>query len=160
MMVQILAQMLKIHQRLNRLAKEKTELLKQNDVENLEKLLKAEEAKVHLLEEAERKRQAAVYDFMKNHGIEHEEPTMSVLSQYLTGKEKEQFQALHAELTEAAAELKRRNELNEQLTKQSLFFINAQLAMLSPDSQTSVTYQHPNDKKISQRRHSIFDSKA
>lgn len=159
-MIQTLAQLLKIQQRLNDLAKEKTELLKQNEVQKLEKLLKAEEAEVYLLEEAERKRQTAVSNFMQKQGIENEETTMSALSRYLTGEDKELFEKLHVKLMEEVVELRERNELNEQLTKQSLYFVNAQLAFLSPESTTNVTYQRPNNKTEGQSRQSIFDSKA
>lgn len=159
-MIQTLAQLLKIQQRLNQLAKEKTELLKQNEVQRLEKLLKAEEVEVYLLEEAERKRQTAVVDFMRKHEIKNEEMTMSALSHYLTGKEKELFEQLHEKLMETVVELKERNDLNEQLTKQSLYFVNAQLAILSPESSANVTYQRPNHKNEETSRQSIFDSKA
>lgn len=159
-MIQTLAQLLKIQQRLNHLAKEKTDYLKQNAVQELERLLKVEETEVNLLEEAERKRQMAVTDFIHQHDIENENVTMSTLSRYLTGKEKDLFEKLQIKLGKEAVKLKNQNTLNDELTKQSLYFVNVQLEMLSPKSTATVTYQPPSTKSSDQSRRSIFDSKA
>lgn len=159
-LIQSLAQVLKSQQRLNEIALEKTELLKKNEVKKLEELLKKEELEIHLLEQTERKRLAAVTEFMNQNGIEAEDTTMSALLPYLTGNDKERFEKLQMKLVEELVELKERNELNEQLTKQSLYFVNASLAMLSPEETTAMTYQRPNNKKQEQGRQSIFDSKA
>lgn len=158
--IQSLEQLLKIQQRLNELAEEKTELLKKNEVKKLEELLKSEELEVHLLEQAELKRQTVVAEFLRKNGIEAEDTTLSALYPYLTGQDKQQFDKLQMKLVEVLVELKERNELNEQLTKQSLYFVNASLAMLSPESNASVTYQRPDHKTQAQGRQSIFDSKA
>lgn len=160
MLEETLTQLLDIQKRLNELAREKTEVIKQNDVEKLEELLKAEETTVQLLEKVEDKRQAVVSAFLKEHRIEDAEPTMSTLANYLPAEQKQRFEELHEALLEEIVELKERNELNDLLTKQSLYFINASLELVSPESE-KMNYQNPKSKQTPPpSRQSFFDSKA
>jgi len=158
--VQTLSRLLEIQERLLKTAQEKIELLKNNDVEQLEKLLKEEAKEVDLLEKVERERQTAVAEFIKQRGIETEEHTLSAILPHLNENEQEAVEQLQEKLVETIADLKQYNDLNEQLTKQSLYFVNAQLAALTPDTDSPYTYQHPNQKPKTQRPKSIFDSKA
>lgn len=158
--VQSLSRMLEIQVRLLETAREKIELLKNNDVEQLEKLLKKEEKEVDLLEKVERERQTAVAEFIKQHGIETEEHTLSAIMPYLDENDQKTIEQLQEKLLETIADLKQYNDLNEQLTRQSLYFVNAQLAALTPNTDSTYGYQHPNQKLKPQRPQSIFDSKA
>lgn len=159
--IQSLSRLLEIQECLLKTAEEKIELLKNNDVEQLEKLLKKEEKEVDLLEKVEQERQLAVANFMKQHGIESEEDTLSSIVPYLNEEDKQLVQQLSEKLVQTMVELKEYNDLNEQLTKQSLYFVNAQLAAFSPETDSTYAYQHPNQKhKTQQRTQSIFDSKA
>lgn len=158
--IESLSRLLEIQERLIKTAQEKIELLKNNDVEKLEKLLKEEEKEVDLLEKVERERQTAVAEFITQHGIETEEHTLSAIMPYFDENDRKVVTQLQEKLLETIADLKQYNDLNEQLTKQSLYFVNAQLAALTPNTDSSYTYQHPNQKPKPQRPQSIFDSKA
>lgn len=158
--VQTLSRLLEIQERLLKTAQEKIELLKNNDVETLETLLKEEEKTVELLEKTEQERQTKVNEFIKQQGIETEEATLSAIIPYMDEKDRQAAEQLQEKMLETIADLKRLNDLNEQLTKQSLYFINAQLAALTPETDSRYTYQRPNQKPNTQRPQSIFDSKA
>lgn len=158
--IETLSRLLEIQERLTKTAQEKIDLLKNNEVEKLEQLLKEEEKAVDLLERLEQERQAAVVEFMKQHGLESEETTLSAIMPHLTEEDQQLVQHLQEKLLQTMVELKQYNDLNEQLTKQSLYFVNAQLAAVTPDTDSTYTYQRPNQKQTAQRPQSIFDSKA
>lgn len=157
--IQSLAMLLKIQQQLNDLTIEKTEFLKQNEIKKLEELLKAEEKQIKLLGKADENRQKAVEDFLSEKGIVIEDVTLSSLFPFMEENERVMIRKLHAKLSEEIFKMKEQNELNQQLTKQSLQFVNASLEMLSPES-VEVTYQHPENKKTGGSHRSFFDSKA
>lgn len=158
-LIQSLAQLLKIQQSLNKIASEKTELLKRNEIQELEKLLQKEEQQVYLLEKADEARHEAVLQFMQAKGVESEDAIVSSLYPLLSEEDQALVEKLQMKLMEELIELKERNELNEELTKQSLYYVNASLTMFNPES-ASVTYKRPNHKMQENERQSIFDSKA
>ncbi|PWA12628.1 hypothetical protein DCC39_05245 [Pueribacillus theae] len=157
--IQSLAMLLKIQQQLNDLTIEKTEFLKQNEIKKLEELLKAEEKQIKLLGKADENRQKAVEDFLNRKGIVIEDVTLSSLYPFMEENDREIIRKLHAKLSEEIIKMKEQNELNQQLTKQSLQFVNASLEMLSPEPE-EVTYKHPENKKTDGSHRSFFDSKA
>ena len=158
-LIEALALLLQEQQALHRLAEEKTEALKKGDMKELERLLSEEDERVKALQQAEELRQKAVSQFLRQKGLADEDITLSVLIKLVSRDEGERLKELRESLIEGISALKKRNELNRQLTTQSLQFVNATLEMLAPQSK-SVTYSRPDDRQEEENRRSMFDSRA
>ncbi len=64
--------------------------------------------------------------------------------------------AVTTELTESITKLKRLEQLNRELLEQSMQFVQMSLNMLNP----TIDHMNYGDKKQTERKHSMFDSKA
>ena len=153
----------KIHHSLYELASNKTNIVKSNQVEELDLILKAEQAHVAAIETIEQQRQVQVKQYLTNkefsytgmptlaHLIEaaHEDPMLAELK------------AQRERLIEAVEMLKVQNDLNQKLVFQSLQFINMSLNTMQPQQQEQVNYS---DKEVlgqnTVSKKSYFDSQA
>jgi flagellar biosynthesis/type III secretory pathway chaperone len=89
-----------------------------------------------------------------------EERTLTVCLSQTEGTERAMLEKLRDDLTAVISELKNINQLNQQLTEQSLQFVNVMLDMLMPQP-PEMNYGAPNKAAAPyEGRRSLFDSKA
>ncbi|QAS53701.1 flagellar protein FlgN [Halobacillus litoralis] len=149
-----------LHESLHVLSKKKTEALKKNDTAAIQGLMTDERKHVQAIEKIEKQRIKDVDAWSANRNLPSEQPTISDLIGLLEGEEKDQLQQAYDELILVLAELKQQEQLNSELTKQSLQFINLSLDMLQPSLQ-SMNYGNQNEQNSGQKpKRSVFDSKA
>lgn len=159
-MIEVIQELLSVHLALNHQAKEKTDYLKDGDIEGLEALIKKEETTVSRLEELEKRRIHEVNEFLSKKGIPAGDLTISELLKFVDPQEQLELLELQHSLLKETTTLKQRNALNQELIEQSLQFINVSLNLFDPYEETA-NYRHPDQmKEPERRRRSLFDSKA
>ena len=153
----------KMHRSLYELALKKTDLVKSNQIEELDHILKTEQAHVAAIETLEQQRQVQVKQYLLNKGISHTgTPTVA---QVVEAAHEEpllaELKELRERLMEVIETLKEQNDLNQKLVFQSLQFVNLSLNMMRPQLQEQVNYS---DKEVLGQntvgKKSYFDSQA
>ncbi|WLD92976.1 flagellar protein FlgN [Alkalihalobacillus sp. AL-G] len=162
-MVGLLSDLHNAHELLFEISVEKTETLKENDVNKLDTLLKEEEKTIQLIERIENDRISAVERLLNEKGIVADDnPSLGQLIRFYNIKEQGQLEELQEKLRETIERLQEQNELNNDLTRQSLQFVNASLSLMEP-TQSTATYERTGQAKQTnsyEQRQSMFDSKA
>ncbi|GGH76700.1 flagellar biosynthesis/type III secretory pathway chaperone [Pullulanibacillus pueri] len=156
-MIDVLQEMVKIHQAFNRLALVKTEALKTGDIKTLGQTIHQEEPLTQRLSQLETERQKLITE---NYGDGQEAVQLSEVIATVPDELKPVLQGLQEELAREVLSLKQRNELNQQLIKQSLDWVQLNINLLDPGAR-STTYSRPNATAPQPNRvRSSFDSKA
>lgn len=141
----------------------KKQAIMDNDVDELVKLLNRESKGMKTIEQLDRERAEAAGLFLQSHGVKSQlNLTVTELSRLVFDQEeKKQLLDLQARLADLLQQLKRKNELNQQLLVQSLEFIDFTLDMLTgKSSQEEAVYHHPSDKGGTPGRPGLFDTRA
>lgn len=159
-LIQTLEKMLLLHKSVNQLAKQKTEMLKTGDTDALNNLLKEERKHIQAIQKFESDRQKASEEFLaKFEQVDKNNLTISECINFANPTEKQKLNQLKSELQTQIKALKGQNELNQQLIKQSLQFVNLSLDLLMPEIDT-YNYERPGQAYQFNEGRSIFNSKA
>ena len=154
----------KLHMSLLRLSNDKTALLKDGDIDGIDQLLKEEQSHLAAIVQMDQKRVTEVKRYLTAQGCAvPAEPTMTQLIELANIPDKEPLAEARDRLLHAIHELKLQNDLNQQLTYQSLQFVNLSLDMVRPRPET-VNYSKNEVQGQSQSgaktKRSSFDSQA
>ena len=153
----------KMHRSLYELAVKKTELVKSNQIEELDRILKTEQAHVAAIETLEQQRQVQVQQYLTSKGFSYNgTPTVAHLVEAAHGEPLlAELKLFRERLIEVIETLKEQNDLNQKLVFQSLQFVNLSLNMMRPQQQDQVNYS---DKEVLGQntvgKKSYFDSQA
>ncbi|WP_223155055.1 flagellar protein FlgN [Alkalibacillus aidingensis] len=143
------------------LSKDKTERLKANDIEAFNDLLMKERKHVQAIEQIEAKREQETKAWFELNAPHIEEQTMTSLIEQVDDQEqKRELEDLFEKLVFVLADLKQQEQLNRDLTQQSLQFVELTLDMLRPNHQKDLNYQKPKAQDSKRSGQSVFDSKA
>lgn len=133
----------RMHKSLFELANKKTDLIKVNDMEQMDEILKMEQAHVAAIETLEQQRQAMVTDYLRAKGIAYTDiPTVAQVIDATDGPEKQDLQEVRERLVALLTDLKKQNDLNQKLVFQSLQFVNLTLDMLRPQRHQTNTFNY------------------
>ncbi|MCL1935317.1 MAG: flagellar protein FlgN [Defluviitaleaceae bacterium] len=137
------------------LAKEKSNIIKSNNIDVLQKITWAETAILGKNQKLEQKRE----DIVKNIGIvlnyNPKELTITKISEIIENKEEiKELISIRDKLKETLEELKQRNEINKNLIKSSLEYIDFSVNMLRGEK------AEPYFEEISTNNTSFFDTKG
>jgi flagellar biosynthesis/type III secretory pathway chaperone len=155
-LIELLEKHVKLHKGLLELAKKKTEVLKKGDIEALSEMMKEEQTYIAAINQVERERIRIVEAMVGKSN----ERTLTACISLAEGTERTMLEKLRDDLTAVISELKNINQLNQQLTQQSLQFVNVMLDMLMPQPQ-NINYAAPNkSSNPNEVGRSLFDSKA
>ena len=160
--VSILEKLEKMHRSLLQFANQKTELVKKGDIEGLDSIIKNEQSHVAAIEVLEKQRLQMVTDYLRAKGFAlADTPTVfHVIEAAETEEERHQLNEVSKQLLSVVDDLKKQNELNQQLVYQSLKFVNISLDMLRPQpDQINYSGNQANEKNIAVKK-SLFDSQA
>jgi flagellar biosynthesis/type III secretory pathway chaperone len=120
--------LLKLHKSLYELAQKKTDIVKNNDIDALNQLLKDEQAHLAAINNLEKDRQknaAALVPWT-------EKPTIEDCLNVVDGVSIEALNRLRTELLDVISQIQQRNDLNQQMIYQSLQFVNLSLSLVAP----------------------------
>ncbi|WP_330948844.1 flagellar protein FlgN [Virgibacillus sp. MG-45] len=153
-----LEKLINVHQTLLNLSQEKTVVLKNGNLDQLQTLLVQERKQIQVLQKMETNRVEAVNNWFQNNDAMTEEQTISNLLEKIKDvSEKEKLTNLTVALTQVMLELKQQEQLNQALVQQSVQFVQLSLDMLSP---TLKNMNYGNNQSAGTTNRSVFDSKA
>ncbi|GAA0285689.1 flagellar biosynthesis/type III secretory pathway chaperone [Gracilibacillus halotolerans] len=159
--ITLLNQLVELHKRLLAVSKEKTDILKEGDFDSLQELLKKEQALVKNITQVEQKRMKELERWSMDKGLNFEEITVTTLIEtYIEGSEKDDLEKVTLELANILHELRSQEDLNKQLTEQSMQFVQLSLNMMAPRPMNNMNYGNKPQQPPSTYKQSIFDSKA
>ena len=154
----------RMHKSLLELANKKTDFIKANDMEQIDEMLKTEQAHVAAIETLEQQRQAMVTDYLRAKGIAFTDiPTVAQVIDATDGPEKQALQEVRERLVALLMDLKKRNDLNQKLVFQSLQFVNLTLDMLQPQRQQASTFNYSGAEvrgEAKKKKKSYYNSQA
>lgn len=132
----------KMHKSLLELALAKTEYIKQGDMEQLDQLIKKEQAHVAAIQTLEQQRQAMVTDYLRAKGIAlTDTPSVAdVINAANNSEYKEALVTVRERLMTLLNELKMQNDLNQKLVFNSLQFINITMDAMRPQRTEQFNY--------------------
>ncbi|MCD5325913.1 MULTISPECIES: flagellar protein FlgN [Pontibacillus] len=150
-----------LHESLLTLSKKKTEALKSDDIDTIQTLLVQERKHVQGINGMESKRAQLVGEWFRFHSPQTEEYTVSAMLRVLPeGEEKQALADLLESFVMVLAQLKEQEQLNTELTQQSLQFVDLTLNMIQPQTK-NMNYGNPKGQQAkSESNRSMFDSKA
>lgn len=156
-LIETLTKLLQLHQNLYQVTLQKTDYLKNNDVEKLKGILKKEQMFVQAVKQIEEERIQLTAQFLGR----GQDLTLTACIEKAEGEQKQRLQQIEKEFTEIIGKLRAANELNRELTHQALQFVSLSLDMLMPQ-ENMTNYQRPNGQQsqIENKRRSLFDSQA
>ena len=159
-LITTLEKLYKLHKSLFDLSVNKTDVIKQGDMSELDRVLKDEQKHLAAINTVEAERQRESSHYLQSRGVPfNQAPTISQCIEHSSFEEQESLAQWQEKLVDIIGELKAQNELNQKLVYQSLQFVNMNLSMTQPQTESS-TYSRPNGEKKAPASRSIFDSKA
>lgn len=151
--------LIKLYTHLLQVSKQKTEVIKDYQLEPLEELLVTERKLIQQIDKAESKRYQAVEAWFDSNEFSGTKRTITVMLEKLAADDsiKTELERLSTQLRDLLTELKKQEELNQQLLVQSLQFVHLSLNMMNP-SMEQINYGQNDTSPLLKR--SVFDSKA
>ncbi|MDR4890000.1 flagellar protein FlgN [Fredinandcohnia sp. QZ13] len=158
-LINLLEKILLLHKKLYTLSEQKSEILKKDDIEALSAHMKDEQQYILAIKQLENERIAVVKKLFGDQYIDENAYTLSNVIDHSEEPNKSILSKLQKEITNTVSELRERNHLNQQLTNQSLQFVNMTLDMIYP-TERNVNYGNPLSNQSKKEHRSMFDSKA
>ena len=148
-----------LHESLLSVSEEKTTRLKENKINDFNHLLKIEQKHVQALEKIEKQRLKEASDLAVSLGLNDNAPVTEIIDHLPNESDKEVLEEKATTLLAYVVDIKQQEDLNRQLLKQSLQFVQLQMDVMQP-SVESLTYGNKNAKEDPATKRSVFDSKA
>ena len=159
-MITVLEQLLSLHEELFEKSKTKTEVIKVGDIEALKAITNEERKLIKMVNTAQKDLLNHAKDFLEQRSISVDTPTLQDCLPYVKAQEHQTLTTLQSQLVEKVSLLKKQNDLNQQLLKQSLSFVQLSLDLLTPEIDT-YNYERPDSSQpYEQHGRSLFDSNA
>jgi len=154
-----MATLIDLHESLLSVSEEKTTRLKENKINDFNHLLKIEQKHVQALEKIEKQRLKEASDLAVSLGLNNNAPVTEIIDHLPNESDKEVLEEKATTLLAYVVDIKQQEDLNRQLLKQSLQFVQLQMDVMQP-SVESLTYGNKNAKEDPATKRSVFDSKA
>jgi len=157
-LVEVLNQQADIYNHMLVKSKEKTDIIVNGKVDELDKITKLEKTLVSDIAKLERERETLVNKIANEIGVSPDQATMSELIKRLDKNETGKLEGLRKKISDTLNELKRINDLNSMLIKNSLEYAEFSLNILSAARVSDNNYG--NSGKVSgSKNRSFFDVK-
>ena len=150
------------HEALLDLARDKTQVLVQNDINQLNLIVNKESKWVRTIAEADQQRLQLISSYLISRGYNpNPKITISDLVKVIfKAEDKQALSQAQQKLLVTIKELKDSNTINQQLIEQSLSFINYTIDLVLGAPDDDVVYQNPHHHAFGAKRAGIFDTKA
>ncbi|MCF6463967.1 flagellar protein FlgN [Clostridium sp. Cult1] len=150
-LMDVLKRELDILFRLKELTFDKTDIIINNQVEELEEIIKKEEELINTMANTEEER----VNLMNNWGVDINTPLSEVIQRIPEGKE--ELNRIGEELSKSLEEIQSRNNINSQLINENLQWLDFNMNLLT-NTYTPTTYGK--EKKGTEAKNSLFDRKV
>ena len=157
-LVEVLNQEAAVYEDILKISRNKTNIIVEGKVSELESLVKLEQSLVLKMSRLEASREKLVEKLASELGIESQEPSISEIMERLGADETEKLKSCQLKMSEVLGEVKNLNGLNSKLIKNSLDYIDFSINLLTAAGSPNDTYGntgHINDSK----KRSFFDKK-
>jgi hypothetical protein len=137
---ELLHQESKIYEDILQISKNKTKIIVEGKVSELESVVKLEQTLVIKLGKLESQRESIVQKISEQMGLNKAELTLSELITHVKGEELQKLKICQGNLINNVNELKGSNELNSKLIKSSLDYIEFSINIMAGASAASNNY--------------------
>lgn len=151
-LLKILDQEAEIYSSLLELSKNKTRIIVEGKVAELENIVKVEQSLVLQLGRLDARREDVVEKLAGELGTEPSKLNMTALLEKVGDNQAEELRKYQKHMTDIIKELKNANELNFKLIKNALDFIDFSINMLTGNNNAGNNYESTGMTRISQRR--------
>lgn len=158
-LLKTMTKLIDLHESLLSVSVEKSERLKQNKLEDFHQLMKIEQKHVQALEQLEKVRLNEAKDLAVLLQLPEEASVTEIIERLPNEKDQHVLEEKATALLEVIIHIKQQEDLNRQLLKQSLQFVQLQLDLMEP-SVESMTYGTKKPQEDPTAKRSVFDSKA
>jgi hypothetical protein len=162
MIIQILEQMVDIHKQLLEIETKKTKAIIHNDLDSLNKSIRAESRLIKQVEELEvRRSQESVRMYFSATNVFRRYVTLNnLITIVFEAETRLALQKLHFQLSSVVNELKKVIQHNRDLLKHSLEFIQFSFDIFVSPVDDSITYTHPQNPISDPSRFGSYNSKV
>ncbi|OZU88801.1 flagellar protein FlgN [Virgibacillus indicus] len=158
--IKSLEKLVNLHMELLEISLEKTKIVKDGSIDNLQAVLLKERKTVRAVEQAEAKRQTEVEEWFARKRLPTGDATITNMLELVTEEqEKTTLGKITIKLTETITKLKQQEQLNHALINQSMQFVQLSLDMMNP-SIKNMNYGNKKGSEPETNKRSVFDSKA
>jgi len=159
--VRILDEQKELYDQLLETANEKTPVLVKGDVDQLNAIVQKERKLIARAEQLEQQRILETHRHFVSLGYISRMNTLREVIQSVNQPElKQKLIEQQRELSGLLEELRRVNDLNQQLIRQALSFIDYSIGLAVDDPAEDLVYQHPQKNPGGAGRTGIFDTRA
>jgi len=150
------------HESILAVMEEKKQAIISNNIEDVLKAGNKEFKLIKQISELDDQRIQSITDYMKASGLRAtSSPTVSDLMRATTKlEEKQKLREAQERLLGVLAEVKNRNDLNQQLIRQSLGFINFSLDIIAGAPEQDATYHPMMQQGTVHARRTMFDTRG
>jgi flagellar biosynthesis/type III secretory pathway chaperone len=161
-LVETMESLIEVHRSLLDLAKDKTPVLVENQVDKLNQIVNKESKLVKRVEELDLQRIQITGEYLMSRGYwPDSRVTMTdFIKMIFKAEEKKAVQDVHQKLLAILMELKEINSLNQKLVEQSLAFIEYSLDIISGPFEDDTVYHHPAQQVGLYKKSGFFDTRA
>ncbi|WP_239615865.1 flagellar protein FlgN [Cohnella mopanensis] len=143
--ITVLEQLVEVHEQLIEIATEKRQGIMANDLDVLNRTIKSESKCIQRLSVLDRDRLAASAQLLNENGVK---PQGGITLRQLYGvvfdpEQRSRLANLELQLKGHLNELRQRNELNQQLLRQSIDFVQFSIELIVPQADDSYIYKNP-----------------
>lgn len=155
-LIEILENEYKVYEELLSLSKQKTQIVIEGKVSDLDHIVKLEQALVIQISKIEKKREEIFSRFSQHTELNKKNWNISELKKIATDEQNERLQKYQDNMVNILSELNHINQLNSKLITNSLEFIEFSLNMISTADITSNNYGNNGDS-INKEKKNLFD---
>lgn len=161
MLYELLDNLIQLHKALYTLAVQKKDVLIKGNVDELVAITRQEQKLVKGITAAETARLSVVRELTAEKGFTLQDGTLAELIKLtISAEEKRRLTALRNELSRIVFELRDANELNQQLLRQSLSFVNMTLDLITDTPEDEFIYGNPTSEGYRLASRTFFNKKA
>jgi len=156
----ILARECRLYWDLYELARKKSELIVNGDVDGLTGILSVEQQLIIKLGDNEAQREQLIEDWAAGKGIDPQKTTLAKIISHVEGNTKKSMEKVWEDLTDVISQLKRTNDLNESLLKSNLEYIDFSIKLLAGQDESGVSYSKGGKTATKSQNRNLFDRKV
>ena len=158
-LIAILAEMVKLYEALLQLSRLKRDILVSGKPQELETLTKQEEFLIFQIGKLEGQRQRTAKEIAGMYGVQGDSITLEQMRQLADPRTAESLAALNANLEKIVSEITPLNQINSDLIRKALDFINFNINLLT-QSNAEPTYTTKGQNNQAAKPRALFDLKA
>jgi len=157
-LINILTREVEIYQEVLKISKDKTELIVEGKINELDNMTKMEQAFVIDIGKLETLREKVVKGLSDDIGLNPSDITISEIINHLDKEQAQELEICKNNLLSIINEVKTVNDLNSKLIQNSIDYINFSINVLSSIPETNNNYSNTGDAKEGMQRN-YFDVK-